>query len=75
MKVTIPSLSETEDFILKTGEGACRVHGGGFAGTILTFLPQKAGDEYIKVMESVFGTSSVKVLNIRSQGSVHLNSM
>ena len=69
------ALALTEDFILKTGEGACRVHGGGFAGTILTFLPQKAVSEYIPVMESVFGASSVKVLNIRSQGSVHLNSL
>ena len=35
------ALAITEDFIHKAGVGACRVHGGGFAGTIQVFLPSE----------------------------------
>lgn len=65
----------TEEFIAKTGEGACRVHGGGFAGTILTFLPEKMVAEYRKLMESVFGSFSVQVLKVRPYGTLYLNSI
>jgi galactokinase len=61
------ALALTEGFIGK-GEGACRVHGGGFAGTILTFLPAVRIDEYRAFMESVFGSGCVKILRVRSQG-------
>jgi galactokinase len=69
------ALAFTEDFISRCGEGACRVHGGGFAGTIQTFLPANMVSEYIELMESVFGSGSVKVLKIRPQGTLYLNSV
>jgi galactokinase len=68
------ALALTENFISKIGEGACRVHGGGFAGTIQAFLPEKNVDDYTKLMESVFGQKSVKILKIRPYGTIHLNS-
>jgi galactokinase len=61
------ALALAEGFIRK-GEGACRVHGGGFAGTILVFLLQARVDEFRAFMESVFGSGCVKILMVRSQG-------
>lgn len=49
---------------------ASRVHGGGFAGTIQTFLPIEEFDGYCKAMEAVFGAGCVTKLNIRSRGTV-----
>jgi len=69
------ALSLTEDYISRTGEGACRVHGGGFAGTILTFLPTKEVESYIPVIETVFGKGCVNVLTIRDQGCAYLNTL
>ena len=69
------ALALTEDYINKIGKGACRVHGGGFAGTIQVFLPNESIDKYIKLMQSVFGEFSVLVLKIRPYGSLHLNSI
>lgn len=59
----------TEDYIDFVGEGACKVHGGGFAGTIVVFLPQKYTENYIIRMEKVFGKNSVSLLDIRPYGS------
>jgi galactokinase len=42
------------DIVLK-GQGAWRVHGGGFAGTIQAFVPQNLLDKYITTLEHVFG--------------------
>jgi len=52
--------------------GACRVHGGGFAGTIQTYIPQDAVDAYRTDIESVFGSGSLTILRIRPLGSVEL---
>lgn len=68
-------LALTEYYLKKIGKGACRVHGGGFSGTIQTYLPKKYLGGYIELMEQVFGQPSVLKLNIRSHGSIHLNSI
>ncbi len=67
------ALAISEDFIAEKGSGACRVHGGGFAGTIQVFLPQENVKEYTRRVESVFGDGCVNVLNIRSLGSVEVD--
>lgn len=54
------------------GKGAWRIHGGGFAGTILAFVPLDFMDEYTQKMEAVFGKGSVKPLYIRPEGAVWL---
>lgn len=64
------ALAITENFLEEIGEGACRVHGGGFAGTIQVFLPQKNVKDYQKIMEKIFGENSVNIINIRQFGSV-----
>lgn len=69
------ALALTEIYINKIEEGACRVHGGGFAGTIQVFIPDTKVAEYIKEMEHVFGENSVNVLKIRAIGTAYLNTL
>ncbi|OFY64352.1 MAG: galactokinase [Bacteroidetes bacterium RBG_13_42_15] len=56
------------ELVLK-GEGAWRVHGGGFAGTIQAFVPQKLLNKYVKTLEHVYGKGSCHKLFIRHQGA------
>ena len=58
----------SERYLKKIGEGASRVHGGGFAGTIQTFLPTDAVPGYTDLLDAAFGAGSTRVLHIRNQG-------
>ncbi len=49
--------------------GVCRVHGGGFAGTIQAYIPLDKTDAYRAFMAPVFGEKAVTVLRIRSFGA------
>jgi len=51
------------------GKGAWRIHGGGFAGTILAFVPADMIDEYTERMNAVFGAGAVTPLMIRADGA------
>ncbi len=51
------------------GKGAWRVHGGGFAGTILAFVPHGLLDEYTAKMRNAFGPGACSVLGIRARGA------
>lgn len=51
-----------------SGYGAWRVHGGGFAGTTLNFVPKEKKKEFVSVMESMFGKNCCYELNIRPEG-------
>lgn len=57
------------EMVLK-GQGAWRVHGGGFAGTIQAFVPQNLLSKYIDTLEHVFGKGSCYNLFIRNAGSI-----
>ena len=52
------------------GRGASRVHGGGFAGTILAFVPDEIVTEYKTALDKVFGKDACKVLQIRKYGGI-----
>ena len=52
------------------GEGLCRVHGGGFAGTIQSYVPLEKVEAYRKGIEAFFGAGSCYVLRIRPLGGV-----
>ena len=54
------------------GRGACRVHGGGFAGTIQAFVPLDLLDSFRKQVESSLGEGSCHVLSIRPVGGTVL---
>lgn len=59
------------EMILK-GEGAWRVHGGGFAGTIQAFVPQNLLEQYVNTLEHVFGKNACHKLFIRPKGAVRV---
>ena len=50
--------------------GAYRVHGGGFAGTVQAFVPNDMLDEFKTKICAVFGEKSCYVLNIRPEGGI-----
>lgn len=51
-------------------DGAYRVHGGGFAGTMQAFVPESKDEEFKTLMKKVFGEKSATELNIRKYGQV-----
>ena len=57
---------------LLNGRGACRVHGGGFAGTIQAFVPLDLLESFEAGMEAVLGAGSCQVLSIRPEGGILL---
>lgn len=64
------ALALTEKFL--NGKGACRVHGGGFAGTIQAYIPKNIFDEYKAMIEAVFGEGSCIQIKIRKIGGYEL---
>ena len=54
------------------GRGACRVHGGGFAGTIQAFVPLDLLADFRQQMDAVLGSGACHVLSIRPQGGMEL---
>ena len=62
------ALAISEDVL---GEnGVCRVHGGGFAGTIQAFVKDNAVTDYQNAMNKVFGQGACSVLKIRKYGGM-----
>lgn len=58
------AIALSEDIL--EGEGAVRVHGGGFAGTIQAYVPKRLHDKYVEGMEKLFGKGCTTVISIRS---------
>ena len=54
------------------GDGAARVHGGGFAGTVQVFLKSERISELVALMDGVFGKGSTMILNVVRDGAVRL---
>ncbi|MBQ8178461.1 MAG: galactokinase [Clostridia bacterium] len=55
------------------GVMAYRVHGGGFAGTILAFVDNDSADDFHDFMAHTFGESNVYRLKIRNEGGTRLD--
>ena len=58
MTTGAPNTAVTELFIAEKQRGACRVHGGGFAGVIMAMLPNDLVDEYIACIERATGADT-----------------
>jgi galactokinase len=61
------------DGFLKNKDGAFRVHGGGFAGTIQAYVKESDVEEYRTLMNSVFGEGACLVLRVRQDGAIKVN--
>ena len=64
------AIALTERFL--AGDGAFRVHGGGFAGTIQCYIPTDRLADYQTMINAVFGEGACVVLNIRPVGGYEL---
>jgi galactokinase len=73
-QAVVVALALTERFFCNAGlrsghDAACRVHGGGFAGTIQVLLPASHADRYTAAMEGFLGPEAATRLLIRSEGA------
>ncbi len=66
------TLALTELFLNQIGKGACRIHGGGFAGVILCIIPIAEKENYINYILKYVGRENVYPLDIREHGVIHL---
>jgi len=65
------ALNLCESFLSKLDKPtAWRVHGGGFAGTVQAYVPAENAQDFVKLLESVFGEGSCYLLHIRLSGAV-----
>ena len=62
------AIGASNDFFQTKGKGIARIHGGGFAGAIQSYVHKDHFDEYVKLMEELFGKECVLPLNIRKYG-------
>lgn len=69
------ALALASEVLGSCNKSAWRVHGGGFAGTIQSFVPSEKVQEYKNTLESVFGDGSVYVLKVRKYGAVCLDAL
>lgn len=60
------ALALSENILLD--QGVCRVHGGGFAGTIQAFVQDEFVATYKEEIEKYFGQGSCHVLKVRKYG-------
>ncbi|PWV95917.1 galactokinase [Paenibacillus cellulosilyticus] len=66
------TLAITEMFLKQLGAGACRVHGGGFAGVIAAILPNESVSQYVSFIERTTGNATYQI-HIREYGAICLN--
>ena len=64
------AIALTKQFL--KGKGACRVHGGGFAGTIQCYIPNDMFQSYKQNIEYVFGKGACVPLLVRPVGGCEI---
>ncbi|KAB0578533.1 galactokinase [Fusobacterium naviforme] len=65
-------LALSELYIRRAGQGACRIHGGGFAGVIMVVLPKAEREHFIEYMTPYVGEKNIYVMGIRRGGAVEV---
>ena len=69
------ALALTELYLAEKKCGACRVHGGGFAGVIMVMLPNELVDEYVAYIEKGIGEGNAYRMSIRPYGAICVSEM
>lgn len=54
------------------GQGASRLQGTGFAGTIQAFVPNDKVDDYCRRIDRIFGAGSCQAVSVRNEGSFQM---
>lgn len=55
------------------GNGVCRVHGGGFAGTLQAFVRLDTLSEFRQAVEAALGQGACRVMDFRARGGCKLD--
>ena len=55
--------------MLLEGEGACRIHGGGFGGTVQAFVPLDRVDAFAHALDAHLGEGSCQMYSVDSLGA------
>lgn len=50
-------------------DGAVRIHGGGFGGTVQAFVPERAADSFAEEMDGLVGSGSCKRYRVAGKGA------
>ncbi|MDR0949020.1 MAG: galactokinase [Lachnospiraceae bacterium] len=66
------TLALTQLFLRRIGDGCVRVHGGGFAGVILSVIPRKEADQYVSFLSEFIDLSQIHPIQIRQYGAIAL---
>lgn len=66
------ALAFTEEYLKNIGEGACRVHGGGFEGTIQAMIPAKYITDFSEFINNICSDFKVYNINIRQFGTTRV---
>ncbi|MFA5657730.1 MAG: galactokinase family protein [Oscillospiraceae bacterium] len=53
-------------------DGAFRVHGGGFAGTVQAFVPAEKAESFKKDIDKIFGNGRCHILAVRNYGAIRI---
>lgn len=61
----------SQDFLKESG--AVRLHGGGFAGTVIAFVPMAERADYIDYMSRMFGAENVFSAHVRNIGASQID--
>ena len=55
--------------MLLEGEGACRIHGGGFGGTVQAFVPLDRVDTFARALDAHLGEGSCQIYSVDPLGA------
>jgi len=70
------AMAVSREFFRENGmKAACRVHGGGFAGTVQAYVPVEGLEDYRARMEALFGSGALTVLRVRHTGVAEIGSV
>lgn len=53
-------------------DGAVRVHGGGFGGTVMAWVPRKNAETFKKRVEALLGPNTCRTVRLRAAGTVEI---
>lgn len=56
-------------------KGVCRVHGGGFAGTIQVYIPKDKVEKFVSTIFPLYQKDAIKKLSIRNYGVICLDEL
>ncbi|MBN1831259.1 MAG: galactokinase [Deltaproteobacteria bacterium] len=62
------AIGVSNDFFRSRGKGVSRIHGGGFAGTIQSYIHKDHFEDYSSLMKRLFGDECVLPVMIRMSG-------